>query len=66
MKESKRVLTLDSAEYRLMLYGLLRFRNKLLEQGRCPDAVNELLIKLYRVRRCHHGSANPAIPQGLC
>lgn len=55
MKEPKRILTLDSAEYRLMLHGLLRFRNKLLEQGRCPDAVNELLIKLYRVRRCHHG-----------
>ena len=55
MKEPKRILTLDSAEYRLMLHGLLRLSNKLLEQGRCPDAVNELLIKLYRVRRCHHG-----------
>ena len=55
MKESKRVLTLDSAEYRQMLHGLLRLSNILLEQGRCPDAVNELLIKLYRVRRCQHG-----------
>lgn len=55
MKESKRILSLDSAEYRLMLHGMLQFRNKLLEQGRCPDAVNELLIKLYRARRCHRG-----------
>lgn len=51
MKEPKRILSLDSAEYRLMLHGMLQFRNKLLEQGRCPDAVNELLIKLYRLRR---------------
>lgn len=55
MKEPKRILSLDSAEYRLMLRGLLQFRNKLLEQGRCPDAVNELLIKLYRARGCYHG-----------
>ena len=55
MKEPKRILMLDSTEYHLMLHGLLQFRNKLLEQVRCPDAVNELLIKLYRVRRCHRG-----------
>ena len=51
------IRSLDYGEVRVMIKdnGMLRFRNKLLEQGRCPDAVNELLIKLYRVRRCHHG-----------
>ena len=55
MKEPNRILVLTTAEYRLMLYGMLHFRNKLLEQGRYPDAINELLVKLYGARRCHHG-----------
>ena len=55
MKTSKRILVLSQSEYRLALYGLLHFRNKLIEQGRYPDAINELLVKLQRARRCHHG-----------
>ena len=55
MKMPKRILVLSQSEYRLMLNGLLHFRNKLIEQGRYPDAINELLVKLQRVRRCHHG-----------
>ena len=54
MKESKRILALSPSEYRLMLYGLLHVRNKLIEQGRYPDAINELLEKLQRARRCRH------------
>lgn len=54
MKEPKRILVLSSSEYRLMLYGLLHVRNKLLEQGRYPDAINELLVKLQRTRRYRH------------
>lgn len=54
MKEPKRILVLSSSEYRLMLYGLLHVRNKLLEQGRYPDAINELLVKLQRARRYRH------------
>ena len=50
MKQPKRILTLTPAEYRLTLYGLLQFRNKLLAQGRYPDAINELLIKLQKRR----------------
>ena len=46
MKEPKRILVLSPSEYRLMLYGLLHVRNKLIEQGRYPDAINELLVKL--------------------
>lgn len=55
MKTSKRILVLSQSEYRLMLYGSLHFRNKLIEQDRYPDAINELLVKLQRARRCHHG-----------
>ena len=54
MKESKRILALSPSEYRLMLHGLLHVRNKLIEQGRCPDAINELLVKLQRARGCHY------------
>jgi len=55
MKQPKRILVLSSSEYRLMLHGLLHFRNKLIVQGRYPDAINELLVKLQRARRYHHG-----------
>jgi len=46
MKAPKRVLTLTIAEHRMMIRGLLQFRNKLIAQGRYTDAVDELLIKL--------------------
>ena len=48
MKEPKRVFTLTTAEHRMMIRGLLQFRNKLIDQGRCTDAVDELLIKLQK------------------
>ena len=54
MRQPKRILALSPAEYRLMLYGLLHVRNKLIEQARYPDAINELLVKLQRARRCRH------------
>ena len=55
MKAPKRVIVLSSAEYSLMLRGLVYFRNKLIQQGRYPDAINELLIKLQKARRYRHG-----------
>ena len=55
MKMPKRILVLSQSEYRLMLQGLLNFRNKLIEQGRYADPVNELLKKLQKARRCRHG-----------
>ena len=54
MRQPKRILVLSPSEYRLMLHGLLHVRNKLIEQGRCPDAINELLVKLQQARRCLH------------
>jgi hypothetical protein len=55
MRPPKRIVALSSAEYQLAFAGLLQFRNKLIQQGRYPDAIDELLIKLQKTRRCHHG-----------
>lgn len=55
MKQPKRVLVLSMSEYRQMLHGLIHFRNKLIQEGRYPDDVDELLIKLQKARRCRHG-----------
>ena len=54
MKAPKRVLTLTIAEHRMMIRGLLQFRNKLIDQGRYTDAVDELLIKLQSRKRWWH------------
>lgn len=53
MKQPKRILVLSPSEYRLMLHGLLHFRNKLIAQGRYPDAIDELMIKLQKAKRRH-------------
>ena len=55
MKMPKRILVLSQSEYRVVLHGLLHFRNKLIEQGGYPDTINELLVKFQRARRCHCG-----------
>ena len=55
MKPPKRIVVLSSAEYGLAFNGMLHFRNKLIQQGRYTDAVDELLIKLQKARRCRHG-----------
>ena len=56
MKQPKRILILGLPEYRQLLQGLICcFRNKLIQQGRYTDAVDELLIKLQKARRCRHG-----------
>lgn len=55
MKQPKRILVLSSSEYRQMIHGLICFRNKLIQQGRYPDAIDELLIKLQKARRYRHG-----------
>ena len=51
MKQPKRVVALNSDEYRLMIHGLIHWRNKLLSQGRYTDAVDELLIKVQRNKK---------------
>lgn len=51
MKQPKRVVALTSDEYRLMIQGLVHWRNKLLSQGRYTDAVDELLIKVQKNKK---------------
>lgn len=51
MNQPKRVLSFSVSEYRLMIYGLLHFRNKLIEQGRYADPINELLLKLQHSKK---------------
>ena len=55
MKLPKRIVVLSSVEYGLAFNGMLHFRKKLIQQGRYTDAVDELLIKLQKARRCRHG-----------
>ena len=50
MRPPKRIVILSSVEYQLLFHGLLHFRNKLIQQGRYTDAVDELLIKLQKAR----------------
>ena len=55
MKPRKRIVVFSSAEHGLVFDGMLHFRNKLIQQGKYTDAVDELLIKLQKARRCRHG-----------
>ena len=51
MRTLKRRLVLTPAEYQLMFMGLLQFQNKLIRNGRYPDVINELMIKLQKARK---------------
>lgn len=46
MKNKKRYLYLNYDETRLILRSLIRFKNKLQQQGRYTDCVDELILKL--------------------
>lgn len=46
MAEEKKVLTLDDFEQRLMVSGLMDFRNNLLKDERPTEDVNDLILKV--------------------
>lgn len=46
MAEEKKVLTLDDFEQRLMVSGLMDFRNNLLKEERPTEDVNDLILKV--------------------
>jgi hypothetical protein len=46
MGKKKRYLYLSSGETRLVLQSLIRFKNKLQQQGRYTDCVDELILKV--------------------
>ena len=51
MREPKRILTMSPAEYRLIIYGLIQWRNDLLEEGKHTDAIDEFLLKLNKAKK---------------
>ncbi len=46
MKNEKRYLYLSDAEWRVLLVALNRMRSKLIAQGRYPDVVDEIIMKM--------------------
>lgn len=46
MKKEKRYLYLNSEETRVVLQSLIDFKNKLQQQGRYTDCVDELIVKI--------------------
>lgn len=46
MKNKKRYLYLNDDETRLVLQSLICFKNKLQQQGRYTDCVDELILKV--------------------
>ena len=47
-KSENRILEFTSEELRFVLYAMLRFRNKLMAQGKPIEDVDELLIRLMK------------------
>lgn len=46
MAEKKKVLTLDEFEQRLMVSGLMDFRNDLLKDDKPTEDINDLILKV--------------------
>jgi hypothetical protein len=47
-KADKRIVELSAEEARLARCAMLSFRNKLIEQGKPTEDVNELLVRLLK------------------
>lgn len=46
MKKQKHYLYLNSEETRVVLQSLIRFKNRLIREGRYTDCVDELILKV--------------------
>ncbi len=46
MADEKKVLTLDEFEQRLMVSGLMDFRNDLLKDEKPTEDINDLILKV--------------------
>ncbi len=53
MRREKRYIYMDSAEYRLAIVGMNHFRNDLIQTGKPTEAVDALLIKLWKAKVKH-------------
>lgn len=60
--KQKYYVELNRQEWRLIIEGLTRFRNKLIAAGRYTDAVDEILIKVAKAKpqksMCGDGGAD--------
>ncbi len=45
MFQKKHYLYLDKAEYRILVKSLVQLKNKLIQQGRFTDCVDDLILK---------------------
>ncbi|HHZ06261.1 MAG TPA: hypothetical protein GX401_05680 [Clostridiales bacterium] len=50
MKKHKRYLYLDNEESSIVLHSLVNLKNKLIQQGRYTDYVDELILKVTSAR----------------
>lgn len=46
MADEKKVITLDDFEQRLMVSGLMEFRNDLLKEEKPTEDINDLILKV--------------------
>lgn len=46
MFQKKRYLYLDEAEYSILVKSLVQMKNKLIQQGRFTDCVDDLILKV--------------------
>ena len=46
MADEKKVITLDDFEQRLMVRGLMDFRNDLLKEEKPTEDINDLILKV--------------------
>ena len=46
MSEEKKILSLDDFEHRLMVSGLMDFRNDLLKEEKPTEDINDLILKV--------------------
>ena len=51
MKEKKYYITLDDFERRVVVNCINEMRNSLIEDGKCTDALDEILLKIIRSKQ---------------
>ena len=51
MKEKKFYIVLDDFERRVVVNCMNEMRNSLIEEGKCTDALDEVLLKIIRSKQ---------------
>ena len=58
MREEKFHIYLNDDEYSRLIQSLIRLKNSLTAQGRCTDAVDDILYKVLSAKRRKIGRAH--------